>query len=219
MIANKTCLLIVSLRMLSWYLKAGLQCVLASLHMATTYAGTFPRGFRTQGATKTSEKNPQSVQVRGSVKTSPGQVLLPVAVPGQNTWGQFVSPLFKHTRTLKLRSLHWDSWVIHSMELILGRGAAPGSPCSVKAPVRRHGAHGPGLGFQPEPGCCFAWGSSLSVQVGNLGQGLLLFLPESASHSIIYSNRGHTNQGLCCLLSSFLPSRQTGIWVVQSVMR
>jgi hypothetical protein len=98
------------------------------------------------------------------------------------------------------------------------RGAAPESPCSVKAPVRRYGGQGPDVGFQPEPGGCFAWGSSLSVQVGNLGQGLPLFLPESASPSTIDSIWRHTTQWLCCFLSSFLPSRQTGIWVVQSVM-
>jgi hypothetical protein len=213
MIANKTCLLIVSLRMLSWYLKAGLQCVLASLHMATTYAGTFPRGFRTQGATKTSEKNPQSVQVRGSVKTSPGQVLLPVAVPGQNTWGQFVSPLFKHTRTPKPRYCPWDLWVIHRMELVPGRGAAPGSPCSVKTPVRWHGAHGQALGFQPEPVGCFAWGSSLSVEVRYLGQGLPLFLPESASPSAVTAAGDTQLRGFvasCPLF--FLPDKQEFEW-------
>jgi hypothetical protein len=136
------------------------------------------------------------------VRTSPGQVLLPVAVPRQNTWGQFVSPLFKHTRTPKPVSRPWDHWVIHSIELPPERGAAPGSPCSMKAPVRRDGAHDPGLGFQPEPGGCFAWGSSLSVQVGHVGQGLPGFLLESSSLCTIYSIWGHTIQGLCCLLSS-----------------
>jgi hypothetical protein len=73
------------------------------------------------------------------------------------------------------------------------------------------GGQGPGLGFQPEPEGCFAWGISLSVDMRNIGKGLPLFLPQGTPPSAIYNNWGHTTQGLCCLLSSFLPSRQTGI--------
>jgi hypothetical protein len=117
------------------------------------------------------------------------------------------------------RSHPWNTWVIHRMVLPPGRGASPDLHALWGLLWEETGAQGPGLGFQPEPGGCFVWGSSLSVDLGNLGQGLPLFLPESASSSAIYSNWGHTTQDLCWLLSSFLPSRQTGIWVVQSVMR
>jgi hypothetical protein len=91
------------------------------------------------------------VQVRASpVRASPGQVLLPVAVLGQNTWGQFVSPLFKSIRNPKPRSCPWDTWVMHRRELPPGRGAAAESPRSVKAPVRRD------RGPRPRPGL-LAW--------------------------------------------------------------
>jgi hypothetical protein len=57
----------------------------------------------------------------GAVRTSPGQALIPVTVPGQNTWGRFVSPLFKHTRAPKPRSCpettgSFTGWSYHQVE-------------------------------------------------------------------------------------------------------